>query len=813
MFLLNTNFRKYLCILLIITILLGTCLVTLGGYITDKYFSEVVSGVIGDYGEYDLLLTLARDKEDIALEQVHNVIDNTFPGAELKEGPKVAGSSNYIMKLPKKYKNEEIYYDIDRFFAGIPGLISETIITEPRLSLRGFRGKTLDQIRPKIEEISGVEFTYRIGDGIDLIIEKPEIVPDVKKKAKNILGNYELFEVRYPLNHRPDSPQELKQELTQLLNSRGQVSKVIDVTSGNNSDQMAMLKNLTQMKTFLLSYATKIIIEDVEDSENITKGSELIIPLSTTQAKNTETSNKAVQSEEKQNQKNNTQIQPEKVILRVIENKNGKITALLKEGSLKGLKEPRIYQTDDGSNQGSYLGIGKINNPRADLANTLSKLNEIEPMLNGFLEQSGQLVEYSNQLSKELKMVNQGLNRLEDTSKTLNSTMEKWQQEDISRFLKEVMALLDELKNNAGDINQLQGELIKTSNRLKEAAGMIEEKIVFVPRDNDLYQQLKEMKDLFLRLSSALDNNYDVIASRMENMDPLLTSVDQWKGKINSLLNIESTLNKGMKLQEIESVISRVDQTAETLDTRKLQDNLSSIRELLLDIKTSHLPAIIEQLEYIQQSLPNMKEHEIIDTLDLIDKYMAGRVIPGEQVQLLVKGEYDKKDVIDSVKEIIKKPGVSYYNMNAGMVSTNPRAEVFNILRQVRAVISIIIALIFTLLVMMLDQTLLISVLNLNGRHGYLYSFIVGGLIFSSIYALSGINFPYLNIYFNILIGGTLGFIIGLFSSMLNPVNKEEWEAGKTLGFSFAEIMHEIVIPTGKPGLLYLMNYPKVIFK
>ena len=793
MFLLKTNFRKYLCILLIITILLGTCLVTLGGFITDKYFSDVVSGVIGDYGEYDLLLTLASDKEDIALEQVRNVIDNSFPGAKLKSGPKVAGSSNYIMKLPKKFKNEKTYYDIDRFFEGIPGLMSETIITEPRLSLRGFRGKTLDRLRPKIEEISGVDFTYRIGDGIDLIITKPEKVPEVKKKAKNILDNYDLFEVRYPLNQRPEDTEQLENRLTELFNSRPQVDKVIDVTSDSNSEQMAMLKNLTQMKTFLLSYATKIVIEDVENSEGITEGSELIIPA------------KEVQDPSQTEGKN--------TVLRVIENKDGTIKALLKEGSLKGITEPKIHTTAQGKEKGRFLGIGKVNNPRADLANTLSKLNEIEPMLNGFLSQSEQLVEYSNQLSNELKMVNEGLNRLENTSKELNSTMQKWQQEDMSKFLKEIMVLLDELKNNAGDINQLQGELIKTSNRLKEAAGMIEEKIVFVPRDNELYSQLNEMKDLFLRLSNALDSNYDVIASRMENMDPLLTSVDQWKGKINSLLNIESTLNKGMKWQDIEEVISRVDKTANTLDTRELQSNLTSIRELLLDIKTSHLPAIIKQLEYIQKSLPNMKEHEIIDTLDLIDKYMAGRVIPGEQIQFLVKGEYDKKEVTDKVKEIIKKPGVSYYNMNAGMVSTNPRAEVFNILRQVKAVISTIIALIFTLLVMMLDQTLLISVIKLNGRKGYLYSFLIGGLIFSSIYALSGINFPYLNLYINFILGGALGFIIGLFSNMLNPVNREEWEAGKSLGFSFAEIMHEIVIPTGKPGLLYLLNYPKVIFK
>ena len=52
-----------------------------------------------------------------------------------------------------------------------------------------------------------------------------------------------------------------------------------------------------------------------------------------------------------------------------------------------------------------------------------------------------------------------------------------------------------------------------------------------------------------------------------------------------------------------------------------------------------------------------------------------------------------------------------------------------------------------------------------------------------------------------------------MLAGMLNPVSREEWEAGKALGLSPAEIMQEIIIPAAKPGLLYLLNYPKMIFK
>ncbi|MFW6308963.1 MAG: ABC transporter permease subunit, partial [bacterium] len=165
------------------------------------------------------------------------------------------------------------------------------------------------------------------------------------------------------------------------------------------------------------------------------------------------------------------------------------------------------------------------------------------------------------------------------------------------------------------------------------------------------------------------------------------------------------------------------------------------------------------------------------------------------------------------VKSLVKNPAVSLFNMEAGMVQPNPRGEVFNVLRQVRSVISILIAIIFILLIMILDHSLIVSVQRLHGKRGYVYSFLSGSILFSMIYYLSRIDFPYLNLKIIFIMGGIIGFLICLFSDMLNPVSKEEWEAGKAMGFSPREIMQEIVIPSSKPGFLYLLNKSKTIFK
>lgn len=785
MFLLRSNFKKGILTLLITSILLGTVLVLVGGYLTDNYFASMVSGLIGEYGEYDLLFTLTTDKEDIALKQIKKIAAETLPGSKFKTGPRVAGSSNYLLKLPDEYKNEETYINLGKYFADIPGLMSKTIMTEPRLSVRGFRGNTRPVMRSYIEEIEGIDFLYPTGDGLDIIVEKPELLPEVKKKIANILEQYRLLEIRYPLNQHSEDLPRIQERIYNLI--RDDLDNVIDVTRNDKSDRLALLTSLKQMKTFLLSYATKIVVSELEDSKEIAIGSRLIARTG----------------------------DGRRIVLEVIDNRDNQLLALIQEGDLNNILIDSLdvyLPSRDGTGE-RWLGEGKVNNPRQDLADALESLNEITPSLNGFLEQSEQMVEYSERLSKDLANVNQGLSQLEKTSQNLRKTLQEWQQEGLSTFLEDLLKILDDIKTNVGDINDIQQDLIKTSNKLKEGAGLIEEKLIFVPRNNSIYQELNELKNLFLQLAIALDNNYDLVAQRLNNLNPVLSSIDDWKEKINSLLRVEDTLNSGADWQKVETVIGQIDETAQIIDTDKLQDKLRSIQDLLIELKTTQLPVVLDQLSYIQNSLPDLKEAEIVETINLIDSYLAGQVIPGDQIQLLLKGQYNGKELVKEIRTVIKNPAVSFIEMEAGYITPNPRGEVFNILRQVKAVISIIIALVFTLLVMILDQTLIISVVRLNGGNGFIYGFLSGGLIFSLICFLSRIDFPYLDFKTEFIIGGILGLIVAFFANMLNPVNKEEWEAGKALGFSTAEIMQEIIIPAGKPGLLYLLNYPKVIFK
>ncbi|MEJ6951250.1 hypothetical protein [Natronospora cellulosivora (SeqCode)] len=785
MFLFKSDFRKDIIILIVVTILLGSVLVVIGGYLTDNYFVSMVSGIIGDYGEYDLLFTIASDSDELAYNQIGKIANDRLPGSRLITGPKVAGSSNFFLEIPDEFKNEEIYVDLGRYFSDIPGMMSITTMTEPRLSIRGFRGNTRSIMRPLLEEIDGIDFLYPTSDGLDIIVEKPELVSEIQREITNLINSYTLLEIRYPLDYKVDNLHEKKNNIMSLIGN--DVEEVIDVTGDNDPERVALLSSLQQMQTFLLSYASKVVIEDLENSDALFIGSRLLAKTS----------------------------QDSFLELKVIEKQNQEVIALIEHGDIENIssKEVDVFHVDARGQQGEFLASGIVNNPRQDLALTLERLDEIAPTLDSFIAQSEQLIVFSDNMADNLSNVNQGLGQLANTSQRLTDSLNEWQQQGLSDFLDELLTILDDIRYNVGDISDIQRDLIRTSNSLKEGAALIEERIAFVPRNNIIYEQLFDLKEVFLLLATNLDSNYDVVSERLDEMNPVISSIDGWQDNIQSLLRVEETLNSGADWDEVEGIIEEIEQTANVLDTDQLQESLSSIQGILLELQEHQLPIILNQLSYIQNSLPDLREEEIVETLNLIDSYIAGEVIPGEQIQLLIKGDYNSKSLIDDIKTIVYNPAVTFIEMDPGLLQPNPRAEIFNILTEVRAVITTIIALIYILLIMILDQSLIISILKIKKGYAYLYAFLSGGIILTMISFIGQIQFAYINPQMELVIGGGLGVLLALLSNMLNPVNYEEWEAGIALGFSPAEIMHEIIIPSGKPGLLYLLNYPKMIFR
>ena len=88
----------------------------------------------------------------------------------------------------------------------------------------------------------------------------------------------------------------------------------------------------------------------------------------------------------------------------------------------------------------------------------------------------------------------------------------------------------------------------------------------------------------------------------------------------------------------------------------------------------------------------------------------------------------------------------------------------------------------------------------------------MGTALLTATYTLSRAAIPYVSMSTVLIIGAVLGGLIGMFSEKFSPVHADEIMAGLSLGLSNVQIMHEIVIPASRPGLLNLLNRTKQRF-
>jgi ABC-type amino acid transport system permease subunit len=155
-------------------------------------------------------------------------------------------------------------------------------------------------------------------------------------------------------------------------------------------------------------------------------------------------------------------------------------------------------------------------------------------------------------------------------------------------------------------------------------------------------------------------------------------------------------------------------------------------------------------------------------------------------------------------------------------------------LSEVKAILAAIVALVFTVATLMLDHTVVMSTMRrkrnmpiITGtgwRYHIKYFFVslrsperlygmaVGSGMVTLLFVLSGAAVPYVPFLCVPIVGAMLGLLIASKTEILNPVRSEEIIAGEAMGLTYLQIMREIVVPEGRPGILQLLNKRKIQF-
>ena len=103
------SFKCDILVLIVVSIVIGSLLAGATSLTANSYFSRTLANLVGDYGEYDILIQSREEmKEDTAV-HIQKIIDEVFPGARMKEGPTLTGKTSFFIAMPEQYKTKKTF--------------------------------------------------------------------------------------------------------------------------------------------------------------------------------------------------------------------------------------------------------------------------------------------------------------------------------------------------------------------------------------------------------------------------------------------------------------------------------------------------------------------------------------------------------------------------------------------------------------------------------------------------------------------------------------------------------------------------------
>lgn len=706
-------YRDYI-ILILVTIIAGAAVSSGVAWAVDVYFGDTIQEMIGDNGEFDLILHIREASEEAAVRELERIAQQQYPGAVISKTISLAGQVNYLFGFPKEAKTAETFSRLPSIFNAVPGLNSYTVIVEPSVLVRGVHPSISDTLQQRFNQIGGVSFVFRDGKNMLIVLEGAEHSKRVMNEVKQILKDYQVLEIRFPMGFDVDV-QSTGDAVIQLLRKEYPGAKLANVSSTEYGEELdALMKTLVEMRHFLLSYASKVTIK-LAPGSTVVMGEQIV-----------------VQGLSQQVPASGEEAASDHVVIEILEVNGDQAQGMIVSGSAAadgGVLTQPGYE---------YLSENKIGKPVGEV-----RIENERYRLNYAIEESLRLLRELDGLSVEAALA------VERADKVLTT------------FQEALMQL---------EVLQVQMQQLNKGLAEKGAQSTSEQLII----------------SLFIN------------------------------GLLKSIAKSGSETAEEFDLDQLEN-----------LDIASMRSSLESIAEQIGSIQEIDVQAIIDQVSDIRDSLPDLDDEEIGKSVRLVDNYIAGQVIPGERIQILVeKGPVDTEAVEPLIRSRLQNQYLNVYSIAAGTVNPDTRTEVFRILKEVRATIAGILSIVLVGVFLILDHATIFSTLKWfranqkQPRHGLaklmnpvaLFSAAVGAAVLAATYWLSRAAVPYVSMATVAVIGMGLGAAVGIFSEKFSPVRADEIMAGLALGLNNAQIMHEIVIPDGRPGLLQLMNRAKQKF-
>lgn len=766
-------FHRDVITLMVVSIVIGSLLATSISLAANSYFSKTLASLVGDYGEYDILIQSREEMKEDTATHIQKIIDEVFPGARMKEGPTITGKTSFFIAIPEEYRTKQTYEDLGKTFGSIPGGAGVGVLTEPRLTIRGVPEGAKTMLMDRIGQIDGVRFTFHDGASIGVVLSSIEKATAVTEQVKSILKQYQVIEISFPVGSEPQNPIRMGEAIGNAMESQLKLEYAKNVSvDGKDNDMTYTISTMMELKRFLQAYASQITITPTAN-QKLGKG-DMVVFAGTA----------APLAAGNPIEKGNVVVQITTI------NSDGSAEGTITQGDAADLTNNQGYRVSNNA-VGTYVGTAAYRNPRQQLGTALSETTKIVDQIPGFAQDAQSL---NSIATSSLNNYGASINTMDQTLKSLQAAG------GTIEVVTNGLANIDttSLQNQVDSSSKSMGGLINTLQVLKlvnsDVGGTV---------DNLVTSQ----------------KNLSSLKSDLGALNDVAANARQAKGAINTILaNGNNAIG-----------------TLRAFDVDTAKKNVNSVNDHLSQLSKLNTPLISGQLQYMAASVPNLKDEEISHTVALLDRFIAGQVVPGERIQILTTSNISTDAVAPVVYSQVGHNNVSLYSTDLGIIEPNARGELYSVLNQVREVLSGMTAIIMTMVFLALDHTAIMTVIRRNKvskkkqATGWrkmpiriaaafiaaerVYGMTVGAILLTAMFILGRGGIPYLPWAAVPFVGAVIGLVIACYTEKISPMSSDEMMAGQSLGLSIDEIMREIVIPNGRPGLLQKLNQRKMKFK
>ena len=772
------SIQRDILTLVIVSVLIGSLLASSVSMAANTYFSKTLSNLVGDYGEYDIIIQVREENREDAAAHIAKIVNEVFAGGKIKEGPTLTGKTSFFISLPDQFKTKNVYEELSKTFGGIPGGASAGVMTEPRLTIRGVPEGAKNMVMEKIEQMDGVRFVFRDGSSVGVILNSLDKSAAVNTAIKSVLKDYQVIEISFPVGSEPSNPVRLGDTIAESMQKDLHLQYAQNVSiDGKNDDMTYMVSTMLELKRFLQAYASQITVTPGAGTQ-LVKGDIVVFQGTTAQPP----------------QIGGTPTKGNVVVQITATGANGTLEGRVTEGDASWLAaaagSAKGYKLEKNVISGQIVGA-TFKNPRQELSNALTETGKLVGQIPGFAQDAkslstialGTLDNYGSGV-EALAQTLSGLQAAGGTIQAATSALAGIDTSSIRNQLSNSSNTLGGLANSLQVIRIVNGDVGTTINTL-----------------------------------SGAQQNLNSLSTNLAQLDNVAANARRAKSAIDNVVtNGQTSLD-----------------TLKAFDVNGARTSLTSANTRLGELQQINVPLVTTQVGYLASAVPNLKDEEITHSVDLLDKFIAGQVIPGARIQILTTSSIDANAVTPIVHNATGHNNASVYSTALGVIEPDPRGELYQVLSEVKSILAGMTAIIVTILFLGLDHTAIMTVIRrkrlskkvpVTGWRRSVervtitftaserrYGMGVGAVMLTAIFILSGGGIPYLPWIGVPVLGAMLGLLVACYTEKISPIAGEEVMAGEALGLSVDEIMREIVIPSGRPGLMQKLNLRKVKFK